>query len=133
MTWARWGPPALLVVIAVLQIALVRSADLTAWKGGGLGMLSTLDHGASRGVEVVVEGSDRSEALDIPPSLEIAAARAVAFPSGRFLRALAKGVADREARYQRPVARVTLRVWRTSFDRQTLHAFEQPLRSFTYV
>ena len=64
---SRLLPPLLLTVVALLQIVLARTADLTAWKGGGFGMFSTLDHGAYRGVDIVVDGPDRSESLEIPP------------------------------------------------------------------
>jgi hypothetical protein len=126
-------PPVILTVVAVFQIGLARTADLTAWKGGGFGMFATLDHGAFRGVEILVEGADRSEALEVPPSLETAAARAAACPADWLLRALAEGVAARERRYRRAVSRVTLKVWRADFDRVTLSGSERPLRTFVYV
>jgi hypothetical protein len=130
----RWRllPPALLTVVAVVQIVLALTIDLTPWKGGGFGMFSTLDHGAYRGVDIVIEGPDRSEALDIPPSLEQMAARAAACPADWLLRRLAEGVVARERRYQREVTRVRLNVWRTEFDRATLGANERPLRTFAY-
>ena len=111
---SRLVPPLLLFVVAVIQIALARTADLTPWKGGGFGMFATLDHGAYRGVDIVVDAPDRSEALEVPESLETAVARVVAYPADWLLRALAEGVAAREKRYQRPVSRVTLTVWRTN-------------------
>ena len=129
---SRLLPPLLLTVVALLQIVLARTADLTAWKGGGFGMFSTLDHGAYRGVDIVVDGPDRSESLEIPPSLEIAAARAAAFPVDWLMRDLAQGVAAREKRYQRAVSRVTLTAWRAEFDRAALRASERPLRTFVY-
>jgi hypothetical protein len=130
----RWRllPPALLTVVAVGQILLARTVELTPWKGGGFGMFSTLDHGAYRGVDIVIEGPDRSEALDIPPSLEQAAARAAACPANWLLRRLAEGVVARERRHEREVTRVRLNVWRTGFDRATLSATERPLRTFVY-
>jgi hypothetical protein len=118
--------------VALLQIGLARTADLTAWKGGGFGMFSTLDHGAYRGVNVVVDAPERSEHLEIPPSLEIAAARAAAFPVDWLMRDLAEGVAARERRYERAVSRVTVTAWRAGFDRATLRASERPLRTFVY-
>ena len=124
------APAALLTVVAVAQIALSRHADLTPWKGGGFGMFSTLDHGAFRGVSVVVDGPERSETLEIPPSLEVLAARAANCPDEWLLRRLADEVAAREARYGRPVTRVTVDVWKTSFARDTLHATEDRLRTF---
>jgi len=87
---SRLLPPLLLTVVALVQIVLARTADLTAWKGGGFGMFSTLDHGAYRGVDIVIDAPDRSESLEIPPSLEIAAARAAAFPVDWLMRDLAE-------------------------------------------
>jgi hypothetical protein len=130
---AKFVPPAVLIVVAIVQIGLVRTADLTPWKGGGFGMFSTLDHGAYRGIDVVVDARDRSETLEIPPSLETAASRAANCPVDGLLRALADNVAARERRYQRPVSQVTLTVWRAEFDRETLRATERPLRKFVYV
>ena len=131
--FSKWLPPVLLVVVAVLQVGLAHTVDLTAWKGGGFGMFSTLDHGAYRGVDIVVDAPDRSESLEIPLSLESVAARAAACPTDGLLRALAEGVAAREQRYQRAVTRVTVTAWRTDFDRKTLQASERPLRTFVYV
>ena len=133
MITPRTAPAFLLAVVAVVQIGLARTADLTPWKGGGFGMFATLDHNAYRRVDVVMEGTERSEALEIPPSLETAAARAAAFPAGWMLRSLAERVVQRERRYQRSVSRVTITVWRTDFDRTTLRASERPLRVFTYM
>ena len=130
--WSKAVPAIMLTVAALAQIALARSTDLTAWKGGGFGMFSTLDHGAFRTVDVLIDGPERSEALEIPPSLETAAARAAACPSDWLLRALAEGVVAREKRYERPVSRITVTVWRAEFDRVTLRASEQPIRTFVY-
>jgi hypothetical protein len=129
----RTAPALLLAVVAICQIVLSKAADLTPWKGGGFGMFATLDHNAYRRLDVVVEGTERSEALEIPPSLEADAARAAAFPVQWMLRSLAEGVAARERRYRRSVERVTITVWRSDFDRTTLHASERPLRVFTYT
>jgi hypothetical protein len=125
-------PPLLLVFVAGVQIVLARTAGLTPWKGGGFGMFSTLDHGAYRGVDVVIEAPDRSEAQEIPPSLQDLAARAATCPADWLLRRLAEGIAARERRYQRPVARIKLTVWHTEFDPATLAASERTLRAFVY-
>jgi hypothetical protein len=95
-------------------------------------MFSTLDHGAYRRVDIVVDAPDRSEALEIPESLEVSAARAALCPTEWLLRRLAEGVVARERRNARPVAHVTVKVWRTEFARASLHATEQPLRTFVY-
>ncbi len=125
-------PSLILTVVAISQIALTRTVALTPWKGGGFGMFSTLDHGAFRGVDVVVEAADRSEAQEIPPSLEEMAARAATCPSEWLLRRLAEGVVARERRYERPVTTVKLTVWRTDFNSATLHATEKTSRVFVY-
>lgn len=41
--WVRWLPVGLLVAVALHQQYLVHTQDLTAWKGGGFGMFSTVD------------------------------------------------------------------------------------------
>ena len=135
MWWSsrsRLLPPLLLTVVALLQIVLARTADLTAWKGGGFGMFATLDHGAYRGVDIVVDAPDRSESLEIPHSLELAAARAAAFPVDWLMRDLAERVVARERRYERAVSRVTVTAWRADFDHAALRASERPLRTFIY-
>jgi len=128
----RFAPSVVLVAIALIQIALAQTTALTPWKGGGFGMFSTLDHGAYRGVNVVIDGPDRSEEFDIPGSLEEIAARAAAWPSDRLLRQLAESIVGRERRYERPVTRVTLTAWRIDVDRETLRLNERPLRTFVY-
>ena len=128
----RYVPAALLTAVALAQIALAGTANLAPWKGGGFGMFATLDHGGFRGVDVVVDASGRSEQVEVAASLQREAARAVALPVDRLLRDLAAGIAARERRYQRPVSRVTLSVWRADFDRTTLRGSERAVRTFVY-
>jgi hypothetical protein len=125
-------PAVLLVLVAIVQIGLARSSALTPWKGGGFGMFASLDHGAFRTVEIVVDGPDRSETLEIPPSLEELSARAANMPADWLLRRLGHAVVRRERRYERDVTRVTITVRRTRFDPVTLQAEEQTLRKFEY-
>ena len=126
-------PAILLVLVAIVQIGLTRTSSLTPWKGGGFGMFATLDHGAFRSVEIVVDGPDRSETLEIPPSLEELSARVANLPADWLLRRLGKAVVLREQRYQRAVSKVTITVRRAHFDAVTLHAEEQTLRRFEYI
>jgi len=121
-----------LVVVATLQVVMARTAGLTPWKGGGFGMFSTLDHGAYRGIDILIEAPDRSESQRVPPSLEELAARAASCPSEWLLQELAEGVVARERRYARPVTTVALTVWRTRFDPSSLAASEVPLRTYVY-
>ena len=129
---ARYLPAALLAAVAAVQIVLASTLHLSAWKGGGFGMFSTLDHAAFRGIDVVVDAPERSEQVEIAPSLQSEAARAVALPVDWLLRDLASGIAERERRQNRPVTRVTLSVWRAEFDQTSLRGSEQPIRTFVY-
>lgn len=124
--------PALLVVVASTQIVLSRTVDLTAWKGGGFGMFATLDHAAYRGIDIRIDGPGRSEALEVPASIELAVARAASCPTDRALRRVAESVVARERRHHRPVSRVTLTFWRADFDRATLRPSERSGRTFVY-
>ena len=126
-------PAVLLVLVALAQIGLTRTSQLTPWKGGGFGMFATLDHGAFRGVDIIVDGPERSEVLEIPPSLGELSARVANMPADWLLRRLGEGVVRRERRYQRAVDKVTITVWRTLFDPVTLQAEEQTLRKFEYL
>ena len=126
-------PPALLVLVGVAQLLSVSMFHLTPWKGGGFGMFSTLDHGAFRGIEIVVDGDDRSETIAIAPSLDLIAARAANCPADWLLRRLAEDVVARERRYGRPVSQVQLTVWTTSFDPATLTAHRRTIRAFRYA
>jgi hypothetical protein len=128
----RWLPPLLLLAIFATQVVLVRTSALTPWKGGGFGMFSTLDHGAYRRVTVTVDAPDRSERVEIAPSIELEEARAVACPSDRLLRRLAIAVAERDRRHERPVSSVAITVWRVEFERGSLAPAERVLRTFVF-
>ena len=65
-------------------------------------------------------GPERSEELEVPPSLAEAAAACEAFPTERCLAGLARRLADRERRHGRPVSTVRIQVWRTEFAPVTL-------------
>jgi hypothetical protein len=130
--WSAAVAPLLLVITAAVQILLAQVADLSPWKGGGFGMFASLDHPPFRGIDIVVEAPDRSETLEISPSLEEPAARAATFPSDRRLTQLAKAVVAREQRRGQPVETVKLEVWRHQFDPDSLRATERRLRTFSY-
>jgi len=67
MACARWlAAPAVLVAIATYQVYLVRTANLTPWKGGGFGMFSTDENGANRTVRVYLVKSDHGVLRQLP-------------------------------------------------------------------
>jgi hypothetical protein len=127
-----WLPVIVLIVVALTQVLLSKTAGLSPWKGGGFGMFATTDGTAFRQVRVFVEAEGRAEELEIAPSQELSAARAQLFPSDRMLGGLARAVAGREQRYGRPVETVRIEVWRTEFDPVSLDATERPLRIFNW-
>jgi hypothetical protein len=129
--WRLWLPTALLLIVALTQILLTRTADLSPWKGGGFGMFATTDGTAFRYVRLFVDAPQRSEELAIPASLEDAAARAQLFPSDRFLLRLGEAAALRERRQGRSVASVRVEVWKVEFSDGPLRSTERKLRSYT--
>jgi hypothetical protein len=114
--WRALVPTLLLLAVASVQLVLVHAANLTPWKGGGFGMFAAVDGSAARSVRIVVDGPERSEVIEVPPSLVLDADRAAAFPAARLLRQLAEGVAARERRRGRPVDRVTVEAWTASLS-----------------
>jgi hypothetical protein len=113
-------PAVLLAVVAALQMILAHTAGLSAWKGGGFGMFSTLDGRPHRGMRIRLEAADRSEEIETPPSLEDEAAAASTLPTAARLERFAHEIAARELRHGRAVERVHLEVWRTDFDPYSL-------------
>lgn len=130
--WRSLLPSVVLVLVAGSQILLTKTAGLTAWKGGGFGMFSTIDDAPHRTLRVIVEAPSRSEEAEIAPSIEDDVARALALPSPHRLRRLAESVAGRERRYGRPVSRVRITVWRHEVDRDTLALTPVVLREFSH-
>lgn len=124
-----WLPAIALIVVALTQVLLAKTADLSPWKGGGFGMFATTDGTAFRHVRIFVEAKGRSEELEIAPSQEFSAACAELFPSDRMLGSLAQAVVRREQRYGRPADTVRIEVWRTEFSPISLDATDRPLRT----
>jgi len=129
---SRLLPPLLLTVVALVQIVLARTADLTAWKGGGFGMFSTTDDAGRRRVRVFVTAPERSEEIAIAPSLEDAARRAAVLPADYELARLAQRVVSRERRYARPVESVRIEAWRIDYAPVTLLATSRLIREYVY-
>jgi hypothetical protein len=126
-------PALLLVAVALHQIYLVRTADLTPWKGGGFGMFASTDGLPQRTVLVFASASERSEELTIPDELKSVAAKAAALPGDRQLERLARSLAQRERDAGRPLASLDLVVQRTRYSRLTLFATTETLREYTFV
>lgn len=80
--------PGLLVLVACVQMALVRTHDLTAWKGGGFGMFSTFDAPTSRALRLVLL-TEEGEAVVAFPNLRVRKERLLNMPSTGVLTDLA--------------------------------------------
>ncbi len=130
--WRATLPVALLVVVASAQVALVKTAGLSPWKGGGFGMFSTTDDSGRRRVRVFVSAPERSEEIAISPSLADAAARAAVLPTDARLSRLARRVVEREQRSGRPVDTVRIEAWRIEYAPVTLAATLRLMRDFVF-
>lgn len=130
--WRVGLPAAVLVAVAVVQLVLVRRAHLSPWKGGGFGMFAAVDGGAVRSMRILLEGPNRSEVLDVPPSLAVDAERALALPIRRLLAPLAERVAARAARRGERVTRVTVEAWSAALSDDGSQAEAHRLASYVY-
>jgi hypothetical protein len=123
---------AILLAVAAVQVVLVRSAGLTPWKGGGFGMFAAVDGGAVRSVRIVLEREGHKEELALPPSLEMDADRAAAFPRRFMLERLARRVVEREARHGRRVDTVTVEAWSATLEPDGSHAEARLLKAHVH-
>lgn len=89
---ARYGPPAMLVAVALFQGLLVQRYDLSPWKGGGFGMFSTVDDPKARFLRLYLE-TDRGELpVPVPAELAHAVRELRTLPTPKRLRRLAGGL-----------------------------------------
>ena len=121
-------PPAVLVLVALGQVHLTRSQDLTPWKGGGFGMFSTSD-GDSRMIQAWVGGPLGERKFVIPESW---GTREVKFlPSTERLMGLGERIAADERSRGVPVERVRVVVLRAIFDVETMKPRYELIREAT--
>jgi hypothetical protein len=93
---AAYAPAALLVAVALHQIVLVETRDLTPWKGGGFGMFSTADTPFARFLRVRLVVDGRELPVAIPSSLKDAAQAVRVLPTQERLDALSTALARGE-------------------------------------
>ena len=134
MTRGRVLLPALvLTLVALVQVVLTRTEDLSPWKGGGFGMFATTDGSGFRRVRLFVEAPERSEEVELTTSIEDVALRTALFPSASLMNELAEAVVARERRRRHAVNGVRVEVWRTEFTEPGPVATERRLRSFVLL
>ena len=123
-------PSLLLVVVALCQVGLAYTVDLSPWLGGGFGMFSTVDDGMNRSLRVFLLRKGQEEEETLPAALADLERRVRVLPSPAQLSALATAIAaayvDAE---ERPDA-VRIEVWRTRFEVNNLTPRRQRLREF---
>ena len=90
---ARYGAPALLAAVALVQAGQTARLDLSPWKGGGFGMFSTVDAPKARFLRLYLETPGGE--VPVPPPAELARSfRAVqTLPTDRRLARLAARLA----------------------------------------
>jgi hypothetical protein len=129
--WRRWLPylaPAILVFVALNQIALAHFTMLTPWKGGGFGMFSTVAHRELR-VYIVKEGQD-DERLRVRTGRLTHRARN--YPNDKSLSALATALAVGGGKSLESVVAIRVEVWHTVFEQSNTTMTYELLHDLTY-
>ena len=125
----RWTAPVLiLVAVALGQLVLVATHDLSPWSGGGFGMFSTVDAGARRHLHAFLIRPGVLREVRPPPSLEPLVERALTLPSPEHLRALAREIGGLPTPDHGEPSAVRLQVWQTRFHAETLAPESRLLR-----
>lgn len=125
----RWLPSAVLVAVALHQIALTRTTGLSPWSGGGFGMFASADSGSARHLHVFVHRPGLRRELDPPPSLAEEVQRALTLPSDANLTRIARALAEVPTSDHGPATSVEVQVWHTRFDPPDLTSSGHILRS----
>jgi hypothetical protein len=86
---ARYGAPALLVVVALVHGHETRHLDLSPWKGAGFGMFSTVDSPSARFLRLVLETPGGDVPVPPPARLSRTIREAHTLPTRRRLDRLA--------------------------------------------
>lgn len=109
-------PVLLLSLVAVHQIRLARSSDLTAWKGGGFGMFSTLDRPRARQVRVHLVGAGRDIPFSVPARFNDLQESVKTRPTERKMRRLGREIAENIKQRLPELETVRVEVWRRTLD-----------------
>jgi hypothetical protein len=125
-------PCALLVAGACHQLVLARTAGLSPWSGGGFGMFSTTDAGATRHLHVFVLRPGLRREIDPSRLAPEALRRTLTLPSERNLRAIARAAAALPAPDHGAVMGVEVQVWHTRYEAETLSPESRILASLTF-
>jgi hypothetical protein len=95
--------PALLCAVALIQIVAERTTRLTAWKGGGFGMFSTVDSPSARFIRIELETNRGAVRVSVPSGLQRDTARLREAPNQAGLQTFAAKVANGRWVADRPI------------------------------
>jgi len=113
---AGYVPTIVLVLVALNQIRLAQTTDLTAWKGGGFGMFSTIDRPRARQVRCHIVGGDKDIPFAIPADLNDLEQSAKTLPTERNLIRLGREIAATLNDRLPGLEAIRVEVWRRSLD-----------------
>ncbi|HUP25817.1 MAG TPA: hypothetical protein VNB06_23110 [Thermoanaerobaculia bacterium] len=116
----RWAFLAcgVLVGVAVLQIVIAFTTELTPWKGGGFGMFATSDTGGNRQVRAYEVFDDGERRLSLPRRDPLRRVM-LNHPTEQRIGAYANALAARLERRRSGLQAVRVELWRASFDPAT--------------
>ena len=126
--WQRtcvYVAPAVLLGVAATQVYHVRANGLTAWRGGGFGMFSTVDGPSQRLLRAYLLVQGKEVPLTVPRDLARLNAAARILPTPDRLRALGSELlavvrsSISETRQTPQKLAVRIEVWRLAFDAST--------------
>lgn len=126
--FARYLPATLLIVVAVHQIVRAHTSPLSAWRGGGFGMFSTIDHPAARYVRCYLVGPRGEKLVPVPSGLRARELSALALPTERNLRALARAIVALAPDDAVGVRGVRVEFWGREFDAESVTLRRHKLR-----
>jgi hypothetical protein len=114
-------PAAAMLSLALVQVWLVQSAQLSPWKGGGFGMFASTDGGQNRRVRIyLIDGVSEQSATPGSLGLKKLAQQAGTMPTPGMLERLAREVGEQARKQDHVVDRVRVEVWRREFAKVTL-------------
>lgn len=110
----------MLVAVALQQLYLAQTTGLSAWSGGGFGMFSTTDAGATRHLHAFIQRPGIEREVLIPEALYELQRRTLALPSDTNLRALGIELARIPTPDSGNATGVRIQVWSKHYDPITL-------------
>ncbi len=109
-------PPTVLILVALNQINLVHRSEITAWKGGGFGMFSTIDRPRARQVRCNLVGGNNYIPLAIPAEFKDLEESVKTNPTEKKLQRLGREIADTLDDRLPGLETIRVEVWRRTLD-----------------